>query len=299
MPILLDHLIVPSKNRVAAARQLAGLLGVPWAEQAAIGPFSPVYVNSTLTLDFDEWPEPVPKQHYCFRVPDAEFDAILSRIMASGLAFRSTPLGEDDGKVNPAFGGRLVYWSEPDGHAWEILTVSYARPPAAPAPHAGDAKATLVPMSEADYAAYVAGAIPNYAAEKVASGQWTEAESLALSKKSLDELLPQGRQTPDNHLFTVLDDQSVPVGMLWVAAQARAGERVAYVYDVSVKPEHRRKGHAASAFIALEGKVRELGLAGIALHVFGHNAAAQALYAKLGYAPTNINMYKPLPRTGA
>ena len=29
--------------------------------------------------------------------------------------------------VNPAFGGRLVYWSEPDGHVWEALTVSYAR----------------------------------------------------------------------------------------------------------------------------------------------------------------------------
>jgi hypothetical protein len=29
--------------------------------------------------------------------------------------------------VNDAFGGSLVYWSEPDGHAWEILTVSYAR----------------------------------------------------------------------------------------------------------------------------------------------------------------------------
>ncbi len=29
--------------------------------------------------------------------------------------------------VNHALGGRLVYWSEPDGHAWEILTVTYAR----------------------------------------------------------------------------------------------------------------------------------------------------------------------------
>jgi hypothetical protein len=127
MPILLDHLIVPSKDRVAAARLLGQLLGVPWAEQAAIGPFSPVYVSSSLTLDFDEWTEQVPKQHYCFRVSDEEFDGILARIKASGLPYRSTPIGGNDNQINHAFGGRLVYWSEPDGHAWEILTVSYAR----------------------------------------------------------------------------------------------------------------------------------------------------------------------------
>ncbi len=127
MPISLDHLIVPSRDRVAAAKQLAGLLGVPWAQQAAIGPFSPVYVSESLTLDFDQWAEPIPKQHYCFRVTQEEFNAILGRLQESGLAYRSTPLGADDFTVNSSFGGKLVYWSEPDGHAWEILTVSYAR----------------------------------------------------------------------------------------------------------------------------------------------------------------------------
>ena len=32
-----------------------------------------------------------------------------------------------DMAVNTQYGGRLVYWNEPDGHVWEILTVSYAR----------------------------------------------------------------------------------------------------------------------------------------------------------------------------
>jgi hypothetical protein len=26
------------------------------------------------------------------------------------------------------YGGSMVYWNEPDGHQWEMLTVSYARP---------------------------------------------------------------------------------------------------------------------------------------------------------------------------
>jgi len=127
MAVQLDHLIIPTKDRIASAKLLAGLLDVPWAEQSSFGPFSPVFVNDGLTIDFDQWPDHVPKQHYCFRVSQPEFESILARIKAAGIAFRSMPLGDVDNKVNEAFGGSLVYWSEPDGHAWEILTVSYAR----------------------------------------------------------------------------------------------------------------------------------------------------------------------------
>jgi catechol 2,3-dioxygenase-like lactoylglutathione lyase family enzyme len=126
MAIHLDHLLVPSRDRRAAAKQLADLLGVSWSEQG-VGPFSPVYVNEGLTLDFDESDEPYPVQHYCFRVGDTEFDAILARIRAAGIAYRSTPHGPADAQVNTAHGGRIVYWNAPAGHVWELLTVSYAR----------------------------------------------------------------------------------------------------------------------------------------------------------------------------
>ena len=43
MTIGLDHVIVPSHNRLAGAKFLAGLLDVPWAESQ--GDFTPVYVN--------------------------------------------------------------------------------------------------------------------------------------------------------------------------------------------------------------------------------------------------------------
>lgn len=64
-----------------------------------MGPFSPVYVNAGLTLDFIEDAGPFPVEHFCFRVSEAEFDAIL----------------------------------EPEGHQWEMLTASYARRPASQA----------------------------------------------------------------------------------------------------------------------------------------------------------------------
>ena len=128
MTVHLDHFIVPCRDQRAAARVLAELLGVPWAG-SGIGPFSPVYINDGLTLDFIETDEAFPVHHYCFRVDQNEFDAILGRIRAAGLEFRSTVRGPVDFRVCTDFGGNSVYWNVPEGHQWEMLTVSYARQP--------------------------------------------------------------------------------------------------------------------------------------------------------------------------
>lgn len=130
MAIELDHTIVPSRTPVESARRLAGLLGVPWAESGA-GPFSPVFVNEGLTLDFIGTDEDFPVYHFCFRVSEADFDTILDRLKAAGIAYRSSVRGPQDGKIGTEFGGRMIYWNEPDGHQWEMLTVSYARQPTA------------------------------------------------------------------------------------------------------------------------------------------------------------------------
>jgi hypothetical protein len=123
--VQLDHTIVPSRDKVTAAKLLAELLGVPWAEKG-MGPFSAVYVNQGLTLDFIDTDEAFPVYHFCFRVGQEEFDAILGRIKAAGIQYRSTVRGPMDMQVSKEYGN--IYWNEPDGHQWEILTVSYARP---------------------------------------------------------------------------------------------------------------------------------------------------------------------------
>jgi hypothetical protein len=128
MPITLDHAIAPARNKIAAAKRLAELLGVPWAEAGA-GPFSPVFVSDSFTLDFVETSESFPIYHFCFRVSETDFDAILGRIKAAGIPYRSSVRGSVDMKINTDYGGRMVYWNEPEGHQWEILTVSYARAP--------------------------------------------------------------------------------------------------------------------------------------------------------------------------
>jgi ribosomal protein S18 acetylase RimI-like enzyme len=153
---------------------------------------------------------------------------------------------------------------------------------------------TLRPITAAEFDAWLQDAIPAFAADKVASGEWREDTALEQSRKAHSDLLPDGIDTKDNYLYAILGEEGQQVGFLWFAVRPRGRGSIAYVYSVDVWPRHRRQGHAHRAFIELESEVARLGLDGIALHVFGHNKIGRALYAKLGYEPTNINLYKPV-----
>lgn len=150
------------------------------------------------------------------------------------------------------------------------------------------------------FAEVVEASIAAYAEDNVAAGHWPPAGALQRSRNDFLSLLPQGLATPDHHWLEIHAGARGPrVGHLWFALQARQGPCTAFVYAVEVQPAHRRQGHARRALQALEGLATELGAAHIGLHVFGFNAAAQALYRSLGYAVTSLNMGKPLQPAGA
>lgn len=122
----LDRVMVPTRNKRESAKLLAELLGVPWTT-AGVTAFAPVFLNDA-ALNFCDWPEPLPQLHYCLRVDDADFDAILVRLIAARIAFRSSLEGPVDRRIATEHDGRILYWNEPDGHHWELVTASYARP---------------------------------------------------------------------------------------------------------------------------------------------------------------------------
>ena len=154
-------------------------------------------------------------------------------------------------------------------------------------------------MTEPEYTAWMAALVPEYAADKVAVGRWPVEESVELARKEYTELLPNGLETENNYFFTVLDQSGQSVGSLWFGEGKRVGYVVAFVFDLVIQPKHRRQGHARRALLALEIEAEKRGMTGVALHVFGHNAGGRSLYETLGYAPTNINLYKALPRAAA
>ena len=121
MAIHLDHTVVPAKDKEVAARFFARVMGLSY--EGPEGHFAPVRVNETLTMDFDNR-DTVEPHHYAFHVGDEEFDGIFERVQADGIAYGSGPRSPDDMQINHRKGGRGFYFTAPDGHLLEVLTVS-------------------------------------------------------------------------------------------------------------------------------------------------------------------------------
>jgi hypothetical protein len=89
MTMILNHTIVPARDKVAAARWFASIFGLNFNEQE-IDHFAPVRVSDTLTLLFDQNTS-FDSHHYAFHVSDAEFDAIFQRIKKAGASYGTLP----------------------------------------------------------------------------------------------------------------------------------------------------------------------------------------------------------------
>jgi catechol 2,3-dioxygenase-like lactoylglutathione lyase family enzyme len=119
MAIVLDHTIVPARDKVASARFFARIFGLEY--NGAHSHFAPVQVNESLTFDFDEGGD-FERHHYAFKISEPEFDAIFDRVKAEGIAYGSAPFSRADMQINHRHGGRGFYFEDPNGHVLEVLT---------------------------------------------------------------------------------------------------------------------------------------------------------------------------------
>jgi len=147
----------------------------------------------------------------------------------------------------------------------------------------------LEPMTQDQYDAYRATAEDDYAAEIHRSGTMGEEEARAKSAEDFAELLPDGLDTKGLLLYTAYDGAE-PVGMLWLALTETPAGTTAFVYDVSVREDLRRRGYGRAIMLAGEAECRTLGVVSIGLNVFGPNVAARRLYEDLGYQVTSTQM---------
>jgi catechol 2,3-dioxygenase-like lactoylglutathione lyase family enzyme len=125
MGVELNHTIVSARDKEASARFLADVLGL--ADTVPFGPFMGVEVDNGVTLDFADADGDITPQHYAFLVSEENFDEIFGRIRERGLAYWADPARSHPGQINTRDGGRGVYWDDPDGHFYEILTRPYGR----------------------------------------------------------------------------------------------------------------------------------------------------------------------------
>lgn len=125
MPIELNHTIVAARDRRAAARFVADVLGLP--EPTSFGPFVVVELDNGVSLDFADAHEVV-SQHYAFLIGEDDFDAVVARLRERAVATFADP-GHRTSGHNTNDGGRGLYFSSPDGHNLEVLTRPYGSGP--------------------------------------------------------------------------------------------------------------------------------------------------------------------------
>ncbi len=120
MAVELNHIIVPSRDKTAASKFLAEILGLD--PPRPVSHFMALQVSNGVTLDYDDVADVRP-QHCAFLVGDDEFDAIFGRVVAAGVTYFADPSHRRPGEINRRNGGRGFYFADPDGHNMEVFTV--------------------------------------------------------------------------------------------------------------------------------------------------------------------------------
>jgi catechol 2,3-dioxygenase-like lactoylglutathione lyase family enzyme len=119
MAVELNHIIVPSHDKVESSRFLAEILGLD--PPRPVSHFLALAVANGVTLDYDDADEFRP-QHYAFLVGDHDFDGIFERVIAAQITYYADPSHRQAGEVNHRNGGRGFYFADPDGHNLEVFT---------------------------------------------------------------------------------------------------------------------------------------------------------------------------------
>ncbi|OEG14510.1 GNAT family N-acetyltransferase [Enterococcus ureasiticus] len=150
-------------------------------------------------------------------------------------------------------------------------------------------------MTVTDYKKYLSFAIKDYAQDKVTAGTWNEDEAIALATKSFNELLPEGKDTKNEYLYSIVDDSTEKkVGFLWVHLNKTLYDSKFFIYDFIVFEDFRNLGYGRQTIACLDKKAKEMNVSQIDLHVFAHNKGAIHLYEQTGFIPTDISMSKQI-----
>jgi len=117
MSVRFDHVAVAAKDRQDSARFLSRLLGLP--EPSSWEPCVSVRLDDGVHLDYAEPGIDFPGQHYALLVSDEVFDQAFDQLRDRQIPFSAGPNGPPN-EIN--HGGRGVYFDDPSGHHFELIT---------------------------------------------------------------------------------------------------------------------------------------------------------------------------------
>jgi len=123
MPAQLNQTIVWCRDKQTSAAFLTEILGLPPARP--FGPMLVVQLDNGVSVDFYDQEGEIASQHYAFLIGEDDFDRVFARIRARGLPHWADPARRHPGEINHRYGGRGMYFADPDGHFLEVITRPY------------------------------------------------------------------------------------------------------------------------------------------------------------------------------
>ncbi|WP_136054095.1 GNAT family N-acetyltransferase [Microbacterium sp. K24] len=204
----------------------------------------------------------------------AQRDELFAQTLALAAEMGATQLGI------PLFPQDDAARALADGRGFTLASIQMVLEPLRDRPV--EAHVEVSPMTAERYPRFAAQSEAGFAQDLAASGRYSPEEAAAESHRQMLLELPDGLATEGQELFTASVD-GVEVGILWLGMRVRDGRPHAFILDIEVAAEQRRKGYGRALMHAAEREARRLGADSIGLHVFGFNTGAIALYEELGY----------------
>ena len=124
MSVQLNHTIVWCNDKEKSSAFLVEMLGLQ-ESPIPFGPMLVVRLSNGVSMDFYQQDGKIALQHYAFLVTEEEFDQVFARVKAKGLTFWADPAREKPGEIYRHFGGRGIYFDDPNGHFLEVMTRPY------------------------------------------------------------------------------------------------------------------------------------------------------------------------------
>jgi catechol 2,3-dioxygenase-like lactoylglutathione lyase family enzyme len=127
MAAKLNHTIVWCHDQEKSAKFLSEILGLPPPRR--FSGFLVVDLANEVSVDYlPAESESIALQHLAFLVSEEEFDGALARVRERTTEIWADPAKRQPGRINRHFGGRGVYFEDPNGHLFEIITTPYGDP---------------------------------------------------------------------------------------------------------------------------------------------------------------------------
>lgn len=144
----------------------------------------------------------------------------------------------------------------------------------------GDFSIRFREISDDEFKEFIEKSVLDYSQDLIKSDLSSKENAFEDAKKQFDELLPEGKYTINNYIYTVVSSENEGVGIIWYRKNS---ESEAFICEFLIFEKFRKKGYGKQTLLLLDNDVKEKGFDKILLHVFRFNKTAFSLYDSLGY----------------